>query len=82
MTNIDRYKKWSDELEQEKAFVRLLIDRNISKFDLNEEELAEKLWSLVDWWKFKNVWKRPIEKDDAKALRMIEKRLHKQLEVI
>jgi len=30
---------------------------------------------LVDWWKYKNKWKRPIDKDDAKALRMIERKL-------
>lgn len=31
-------------------------------------------WSL-DWWKYKNIWKRPITQDDEKAVRMITKHL-------
>jgi hypothetical protein len=55
------------ELEHEKHFVQLVAQRNNVK--------EEKVWEAVKWWKLKNKWKRPIEEDDAKALRMIEKRL-------
>jgi hypothetical protein len=33
------------------------------------------VWKAISWWKLKNKWKRALTKDDAKALRMIEKRL-------
>lgn len=29
----------------------------------------------VDWWKYKNIWKRPITQDDKKAVRMIQQKL-------
>jgi len=56
-----------EELEREKLFVQLVVNRN--------KVSEEKVWELVDWWKYKNKWKRPIDKDDAKALRMIERKL-------
>lgn len=56
-----------EELEREKAFVKLIMSRN--------EISEERVWDLIAWWKFKNKWKRPIAEDDAKALRMIERRL-------
>lgn len=58
-----------EELERERLFVQLVVTRN------NVPE--EKIWELVKWWKYKNKWKRPIDMDDAKALRMIERRLKK-----
>lgn len=58
-----------EELKWEKSFVRLVKDRN---------QCSEKLvWDCVEWWKLKNIWKRPITQDDSKALRMIEKRIKK-----
>ena len=61
-----------EELEWESQFIELVAHRNnVSK------ELVQ---DCVDWWKHKVIWKRPIMKDDAKALRMIEgrvKRLNK-----
>lgn len=61
------------EQEKEKHFVSLVADR------LNVDEKI--VWKAVDWWKFKNKWKRRIDSDDAKALRMIEKHInsHKQV---
>jgi hypothetical protein len=56
-----------EELEREKCFVQLVANRN--------KVLEQDVWKLVDWWKFKNKWKRPIDQDDAKALRMIERKL-------
>jgi hypothetical protein len=55
------------ELEHEKHFVKLVHDRTGV-----EEEV---IWRCVTWWKMKNKWKRPISEDDAKALRMIERKL-------
>jgi hypothetical protein len=43
--------------------------------NLNEEKIYELIWDAIDWWKHKNLYKRPIDKDDAKALRMIVKKL-------
>ena len=45
----------------------------------SEESIYTKIWESIDWWKFKNMWKRPIDKDDAKALRMIIKRIFKEI---
>ena len=59
-----------EEIAWEKEFVKLLASR--TKAD------EKKIWSAIEWWKLKNKWKRPIMKDDAKALRMIEKRVSKQ----
>lgn len=61
-----------EELEREKLFVQLILQRNSNTTE-------KRVWELVDWWKFKNKWKRPIDKDDAKALRMIERKLKKEL---
>ncbi len=44
----------------------------IPKDGLSYEEI---IMELIDWWKFKNEWKRPISKDDELAMRMIERRL-------
>ncbi len=63
------------ELENEKSFVKFVFDRNFGKSNMIDSEFEERIWECVDWWKFKNKWKRPIEKDDTLALRMIEKRL-------
>lgn len=35
------------------------------------------VWAAIDWWKKKNIWKRPLLEDDSKAWRMIRKRLKK-----
>lgn len=70
------------EMESEKSFARLLWDRNmqnvpkgINQNDWITRELWSRIYESIDWWKFKNEWKRPIEKDDELALRMIEKRI-------
>jgi hypothetical protein len=62
-------KRRTEELEREKLFVALVVNR----LKCPEEDV----WKAVDWWKHKNKWKRPIDQDDAKALRMIEKHLQK-----
>lgn len=60
------------EMEWESHFVELIAGRNGVPKDL--------VWEQVEWWKTKNKWKRPIDKDDSKALRMIEKRIKKEAE--
>jgi hypothetical protein len=55
------------EIEQEKDFVALIAHQN----GVDEQTV----WALVEWWKTKNKWKRPIRNDDTLALRMISKRL-------
>jgi hypothetical protein len=52
------------EREWEAHFVSLVAQRN----DCGEADV----WRLVEWWKTKNKWKRPLRQDDAKALRMVE----------
>jgi len=58
------------EIEAEKAFVALMAQ----KIGYTEQEI----WGGVAWWKFKNIWKRPLTQDDAKAWRMIRARLARQ----
>jgi hypothetical protein len=55
------------EIEDEKGFVSLIS----SKYGFTEKAV----WKAIDWWKYKVIWKRPIRKDDAKAWRMISKKL-------
>jgi hypothetical protein len=56
-----------EEIEYERQLVKLIVGRQ----ECNERAV----WQAIEWWKIKNVWKRPIGKDDSLALRMIEKRL-------
>lgn len=63
------------EKESEKHFVRFLHDRNASFLESKKVNAWEAIITCIDWWKFKNKWKRAIAKDDTLALRMIEKRL-------
>jgi hypothetical protein len=63
------------EMKSENDFIKLVIGRNLNKKAWTQSQLTEKIKSAIDWWKFKNKWKRPIAKDDALALRMIEKKI-------
>lgn len=44
---------------------------------ISEEMANRHITEAIDWWKYKNIWKRPICNDDAKALRMIKSRVLK-----
>ena len=70
-------KKWRiQELENEKNFTKLIYSQVYQNFKgKSEEYIYDKIWETIDWWKYKNMWKRPIDKDDTKALRMIVKKL-------
>lgn len=68
-------KKWRlEEIEKEKDFAMLVLGELIKLYPkLNQDTLKITIDELIEWWKFKNKIKRPIDKDDAKALRMIVK---------
>lgn len=68
-------KKWRlAELENEKFFAKLVLGELMKLFPKFSQSILEAdIDSLIEWWKFKNMIKRPIDKDDAKALRMIIK---------
>jgi hypothetical protein len=74
-------KKWRiEEIENEKNFATMVYGQIYKKLKSSEEEIYKQIWSAIDWWKFKNLWKRPIDKDDSKALRMIIKHIiHKPI---
>lgn len=62
------------EQKQEDAF-RLMMIGELRKSGMSEETASRHIDEAIDWWKYKNIWKRPISDDDAKALRMIRKRV-------
>lgn len=63
-----------EEQEHEDGFILMLQNKLIAK-EYSEERAKEKIQETITWWKTKNKWKRPLSQNDAKALRMIEKRL-------
>lgn len=62
-----------EEAKLESFFVDFVVGRNEDK--MLESELRKRTQEAVRWWKYKNKWKRPINKNDALALRMIEQRI-------
>lgn len=66
------YKQRAKERPLESAFVTLMAER----IGVPEQTV----WDAVEWWKTKNKWKRPLMEDDAKAWRMIEKRIAKGMQ--
>ena len=74
-------KKWAiEELENEKNFTKLVYSQVYKNYKgKSEEYIYSEIWKTIDWWKYKNMWKRPINKDDTKALRMIIKRLKNEI---
>lgn len=72
-----------EEMEWEKQFAELTkneIKKQLKLDDKYDADIAIMLQQAIDWWKKKVIWKRPISKDDAKALRMIKQRVIKQLQ--
>ncbi len=61
-------------LIEEMAYEKRLVDLIVRELECDEE----KVWEAVEWWKTRNKWKRPINKDDAKAWRMIRRRLNNE----
>ena len=81
-TQIDQFDEWLlkdkhyEILIPEKKAIVVFKPRRRNKtyydaYDRRREEIDE----LIDWWKYKNKWKRPISKNDELAMKMIEKRL-------
>lgn len=64
------------EQQQENAF-RLMLLGELLQQGISEEMANRHITEAIDWWKYKNIWKRPICNDDAKALRMIKSRVLK-----
>ena len=63
-----------EERKLEEEFVKLVAGRlgvSDERFPLIREQIV--------WWKLKNKWRRGLMADDAKALRMIEKKCRKEL---
>lgn len=66
-----------DELRQQGEFVEFLVRRaQHNNPAVSEEKCRQFVQSCVDWWKTKNIWKRPISKNDALAMKMIERRVN------
>lgn len=59
-----------EEQKLESGFTRFIADR----LGWDHKDYP-KIQAAIDWWKLKNKWKRGLMKDDAKAVRMIMRRL-------
>jgi hypothetical protein len=66
MKRVYLYKK--QEYEKETPFVKLIM----GKSGIADESVVRE---AITWWKIKNKWKRWVETDDAKAYRMIMRKL-------
>lgn len=66
-----------EEQDQEDQFGLMLIGECQKRGLKPKEGLTYEriIQDLIDWWKFKNKWKRPISKNDELAMKMIERRL-------
>lgn len=60
-----------EELEAEKNFVRFIS----GKLGKSGPEFEKSVWDAIAWWKMKVIEKRPLTKEDAKAVRMILRKL-------
>lgn len=64
------------ELEEEKAFKALLfVQLKLERSEKNEKIID----NTIEWWKFKVKEKRPLIREDVKALRMIKSKVKKEL---
>ena len=63
-----------EENKAEEHFVRMTKGELLKEYpSLGELDIETMIWDAIEWWKNKKatVWKRPIAKDDSKALEMI-----------
>lgn len=70
---IIKIKKQEEEVELE--FAKMIVSS--CGLEVNEKSI-EVVMGLIQWWKLKNKWKRPLSKDDEKAYRMIVSKLKSQ----
>ncbi len=59
----------------EANFVLMLQHEVMTTHNMSEEHAKQRINEEITWWKLKNKWKRAISSDDAKACRMIRKKL-------
>lgn len=65
-----------EEQEKEKHFIDLVYSQTYKSLSfLSEKMVRARIVRCIDWWKYKNQFKRAITKDDTLALRMIVKRI-------
>ena len=66
-----------NEIEEEKDFVKMMAGILINDYGSKKslEDVSKMVWEASSWWKTKNKWKRSLDKDNEKALRMIINRL-------
>ena len=66
----------AEEAAKEAPFIQLLTGSLMPQLpNLTMEQVRERVVRCVAWWKEKNMIKRPIDKDDVLAIRIIEKRV-------
>ena len=66
-----------EEEKWEVGFAKMLVDNAVRKHGdkLDSVKCEKFIWECINWWKNKVIFKRPITKDDTKALSMIESRV-------
>jgi hypothetical protein len=65
------------ELEEEKYFKQLVIEKlHLNSASIKEMKIIDE---AIEWWKFKVIEKRPLIREDSKAIRMICSKINKQL---
>ena len=73
-TFYDLRKELREENEAEQHFVTMTKGELLREYPaLGELDIETMIWDAIEWWKNTKatVWKRPIAKDDSKALEMI-----------
>lgn len=66
------------EIEQEDNFIQLVYGMNMTTFDkynITENSAIKLIQDAVEWWKLRNKWKRSLDTNDSKALKMIGQRV-------
>jgi len=65
-----------EEQAKEAPFIQMLVGGIMKEQTaLSMDEIKTRVIRCVHWWKWKNMIKRPIDKDDVLAVRMIQKRV-------
>ncbi len=64
-----------EESKKEAPFIQMITGSLMSKLPgMTVDEISARVTRCVEWWKWKNKIKRPLDKNDQLAIRMIEKR--------
>jgi len=67
------------ELKEEDNFISMIYPEFKDRVDSLDEFITEYAKPAISWWKFKNKYKQSLVSDDAKAVRMITKRIKRKL---